>query len=101
MANKANTERKHFKKRVYERYDIVLNDGEYDYLVSRVKTNDKSIVKFLMKQTNRVTVHIITFKNTEIVVVYDKLRKQLVTALPDTCKDVNNIEFYHTEIDEL
>jgi len=98
--NKKQSEKNHFKRRVFERYDISLNDGEYDFLVNKVKTNDKSIVKFLMKQTNRVTVHLISFKNQEIVSVYDKLRKQLVTALPCECKDINKIVFYSEEIED-
>ena len=97
--SKEQQEKKHFKKRVFERYDIKLNDGEYDYLVSKIRNNDKTIVKFLTKQTNRCTVHLITYKGLEIVAVYDKLRKQLITALPQHCKEVSNINFYSEEAD--
>lgn len=99
--DKKETERKHFKRRVFERYDITINDGEYDFLVSKIKKNDKTFVKFLTKQTNRVSIQLITYKNKEIVVVYDKLRKQLVSALPPECKDVNNIVFYASETEEF
>ena len=35
--SKKDCQRSHFKRRVFERYEITINDGEYDYLVSRVK----------------------------------------------------------------
>ena len=70
-------------------------------MVSKVRKNDKSMVTFLLKQTNRITVHLISFKEHEIVAVYDKLRKQLVTALPSDCKEVTNIFSYAAEMDEL
>lgn len=99
--NKAETEKRHFKKRVFERYNITITDNDYEYLVSKIKKNDKTVVKFLTKQTNRISIQLLTYKDYEIVVVYDKMRKQLVSALPSDCKDVNNIVFYASETEEF
>jgi hypothetical protein len=97
--NKKNTEKRHFKRRVLERYDITLTDNDYDYLCSRVRNNDKTIVKFLTKQTNRVSIQLISFKNKKIVCAYDKVRKALITALPAECCDVKNLFYYSMEIE--
>jgi len=99
--DKKMTERKHFKRRVFERYNITINDNEYDFLVSKIKKNDKTVVQFLTKQTNRVSIQLLKYKEYEIVVVYDKLRKSLVSALPPECKDINNIVFYASETEEF
>jgi hypothetical protein len=95
---KRDSQRSHFRRRVYERYSLSINEGEYDFLVSKVRKNDKEIVTFLMKQSNRITVHVIHYKDTDIVAVYDKLRKTLVTALPSTCRDTTQIEWYIEEL---
>ena len=101
MAAKSNTERRHYIRRVMERYNLLLSQWEYEYLISKIKKNDKTVVTFLTKQTNRLTVHILLYKDKEIVSVYDRMRKELVTALPDICKDIKNINFYNPELDEL
>jgi len=70
--SKADAQRSHFKRRVFERYDCKLNDGEYDYLVSRIRKNDKTVVHFLLKQSNRISVHILSYKDKEIVAALKK-----------------------------
>lgn len=95
--SKATQQRSHFKRRVFERYSLTINDGEYDFLVSRIRKNDKTVVKFLTKQSNRVSVHLLMYKDHEIVVVYDKERKSLVTALPEVCKDPEQIYYFLEE----
>lgn len=97
---KKDCQRSHFKRRVFERYEITINDGEYDFLVSRIKKNDKTMVHFLMKQSNRISISLIEYKGKEIVAVYDKLRKALCTCLPAECKDVTRIFNYIQEIEE-
>jgi hypothetical protein len=97
---KKECQRSHFKRRLFERYEITVNDGEYDFLVSKVKKNDKEMVHFLMKQSNRITINVIEFKGKRIVAVYDKLRKALCTCLPPECEDVKNIFSYIQEIEE-
>lgn len=96
--SKRDAQKSHFRRRVFERYSLQINEGEYDFLVSRIRKNDKAVVTFLTKQSNRLSVHLINYRNTEFVAVYDKLRKSLVTALPPICKDITQIMSY---IDEL
>ena len=95
--SKATQQRSHFKRRVFERYSLTINDGEYDFLVSRIRKNDKTVVNFLTKQSNRVSVHLLMYKDHEIVVVYDKERKSLITALPEVCKDPEQIYYFLEE----
>ena len=99
--NKKEQERKHFKKRILQRYDLTLTDNDCEFLIGKIKNNDKKEVKFLAKQSNRITVHLVVYKNTEIVLVYDKLRKQVVTALPPECKEPKNIFYYSSEIEDF
>lgn len=99
--NKRDQERKHFKKRLLQRYNLTLTDTDCECLIGKIKNNDKKEVKFLAKQSNRITVHLVVYKNTEIVLVYDKMRKQIVTALPPECKEAKNIFYYSSEMDEF
>lgn len=99
--SKKNAQRGHFRRRVYERYNALINDSECDYLVSRIKNNDKTVAKFLMKQSNRVTILLLCYKGLEIVAAYDKIRKSLITALPQSCKEVENIMTYIQEVEEV
>ena len=101
MATKKDTERRHYIRRVAERYDLLLSQSDYEWLTKQIRLNNKQIVKFLTKQTNRLTVHLLLYKNKEIVSVYDRMRKELVTALPYECRDIDKINFYNPEIDEL
>lgn len=98
--SKRDAQKSHFRRRVYERYSLSINEGEYDLLVSKIRKNDKEVVTFLVKQSNRLTVHLLFYRNIEIVTVYDKLRKTLVTALPPECKNVNQIVWYSEEFGE-
>lgn len=98
--SKRDAQKSHFRRRVFERYSIQISDGEYDYLVSRIKKNDKEVVTFLTKQSNRLSVHILSYKQQDIVAVYDKIRKSLVTALPSICKDVSQITSFISELGE-
>ena len=99
---KEKQQRAHFKRRLLERYEFAINDGEIDYLVARIKKNDKLIpIEYLQKQTNRLSVFDITYKKINFIGVYDKFRKMLVTALPIICKDVSKIEFYTSEVDDV
>ena len=98
--SKGSAQRSHFKKRIFERYNYKLNDEEYNYLVSRFTQNDKTAIKFLFKQSNRISIHVLLYKTLEIVTVYDKIRKTLVTCLPNECCDVTKIFSYIQEIEE-
>lgn len=92
--NKSQSERAHFKRRLRERYGININRFGYFSLVDQVK-HKKS--ECLMLQTNTRTIHRVRLapeflndqtpkvpcndEGLDILVVYDKLRGELVTAL--------------------
>lgn len=73
----------HFKKRCKERYAINVNRSLYKDMVSLIGSNR---AVFIEKQSNRVTVFWLylekEYEGTRIKVVYDKIRKTLITALP-------------------
>lgn len=98
--SKRDSQKSHFRRRVYERYGLTINEGEYNFLVSCIKSNKKDVVQFLMRQSNRITVHLLTYKDIQVVGVYDKIRKSLVTALPIVCKDVTQIMSYVSELED-
>ena len=91
---KERQQRIHFKRRLEERYERVLTDGDIDFIIARIRKRDSGSIRFITKQTNRLSVFCITYKDFEFVAVYDGQRKQLVTALPINCKDPGNITFY-------
>ncbi len=93
---KAQSERWHFKRRLRERYGIRANRGVYHNMVDMIKSRNSTCV---YTQSNTRTIHRITYQLDDkhdprnlkvphdnglvsILVIYDKLRGELVTALP-------------------
>lgn len=85
---KTHTQRDHFKRRMMERYGLTVNRHEYRFMVEMIQNGE---AEFIEKQSNRVSAFWLNLTvddgvgNSEIVrvrVIYDKLRKTLVTALP-------------------
>lgn len=89
-------QRLHFKKRMKQRYGIEVNKAMYNAFIKAIQTNSRvefeykghrlCIAAFFEKKTsNRASVFRIRFGGYEgqIPVVYDKIRKELVTALPE------------------
>ena len=68
----------HAKKRAYQRFGI---DLDTELLVKDIQYNK---LQFIEKQSNRVTVwrKIDKEEQLDIVVLYDKLRKQIITVMP-------------------
>ena len=97
--SKRDSQKSHFRRRVFERYGITINEGEYEYLVSQIKKRTAQVT-FLYKQSNRVSIHKIIYKQLSLVVVYDKLRKSLITALPQDCVEVANIHNFVLEFED-
>lgn len=83
--NKADCQRIHATKRAKERFDLDLNSKDYDQLVNMIQ---KGKAKFLRKQSNRVSLFNVNFKEQDMDIVYDKNRKTVVTFLyPNTPYD--------------
>ncbi len=78
MMTKSQSLRIHFKRRAKERYGLTLNKRELRNIVQMVQ-NGKS--KFLEHCNNRVKKHEIVFQETKLIVLYDKIRKVVITCL--------------------
>ena len=81
MFSKNKAERLHFKKRMSERYGL---DISRENIVRIVKIIQRNQSIFTIKQSNTRSIHFISYADRVIPMVYDKLRKELVTALPAT-----------------
>lgn len=76
----------HAKRRLLERYGITLRVREIRGLAERIRTRKKAPEEtrptFVVRQSLRLTVWALQHNGTPLVVVYDKLRNTIVTALP-------------------
>lgn len=72
----------HAKKRAAERYGLVLNRREYMEVVNLIQDGK---AQFMYRTSNRLAVFSLTYMETDVVVVYDKQRKTVVTFLPKEC----------------
>lgn len=87
--SKATSEKKHFIKRIFERFGLTINRNQYNRLCSYIsggllKYPDGTVVKFLDKQSNMKHVYSIfcpDICSDEMIVIWDKLRSKLVTVL--------------------
>ena len=73
--NKSKSQQKHFKRRLIERYGIEINNHIYNQLTKQVK----NCIDF-HKITNRLSKTKLNINGEDITVVYDKIRKTLVTC---------------------
>src|SRR3989304_3851044 len=85
--NKAQCQLDHFRRRMRERFGLHLNEGDIRNIVHQIQTGQSEMID---RQSNRVSVHRLTYKGEQINVAYDGQRGTLVTALmpewePQTC----------------
>lgn len=80
MKTKAESQTQHFRQRLFERYKMVINESQIKTIVSLIQ---KGKGKLLEKQSNRVKKYSVPFEDKNIVVIYDSIRKTLVTVLPE------------------
>jgi len=74
--NKADSEKKHFDLRCYERLGILLDSSTINNIIRDIQS---SKLTSLGKITNRLSNFLIEISNKKYVVGYDKDRKTLVT----------------------
>ena len=109
--SKAQSQRWHFKKAIHNRYGIFCNRRLYWYIADEIKSGN---VKFLLKQSHTralcsfvmpvdklcdrsyVAQDMIEDGCVTLYLVYDKLRKELVTALPWYKTEKEFMEDYST-----
>lgn len=78
LNKKKNAQNVHFKKRMIQRYRIFFNKNQKKEMISQIK---RGTAKFLYKESNTKSIWSIQFRGRNIPVVYDNIRKNLVTCL--------------------
>lgn len=78
MSSKKKCQIIHAIRRAKERYDINLRREDIKEIVKLIQNNDS---QSLVKRSNRVTIHEITYLNKVFIVVYDSLRKNIASFL--------------------
>lgn len=76
--SKARAQRIHAKRRAYQRYGLVLNKWDLRELVTAIQSNKATHVE---KRSNRVSEWDVQFHGETVRVVYDNMRKTIVTFL--------------------
>jgi hypothetical protein len=84
VRNKSQGERIHAKKRALERYGLVLTTADLRVLVSQIQSNGAKLVE---DQSLRVGVFMLTAREKEVLVAYDRKRKEIITFLDMKWKD--------------
>jgi hypothetical protein len=77
--DKKKAERIHSQRRALERNNLNLTSDVRNILRGQIKKNKG---KFLYRESRRVTVWEVAHQEQKYKVVYDKLRKEIVTFLP-------------------
>jgi hypothetical protein len=76
---KLQAERRHFKRRIEQRYGLSLNRKDL-YNLSEIIA--RGLAQLVKQESFRVSVYDVPFKNNRIIrIVYDKMRKSVVTCL--------------------
>lgn len=75
---KLNAERRHAKRRAFERYDLVLNRQDLFDISELIY---RGYAEFIAKQSLRVAILDVVFRNKVLRTVYDKQRRCVITFL--------------------
>lgn len=80
---KSKAQKTHFRNRVNERFGLNLRQEEIVMAIHASchgKVHNGIKARFIRKRTNRITLWEIEMNGLTMTVVYDKIRKNLVTA---------------------
>jgi len=83
--NKTQALRIHAKKQAHRRYGILLNSEDLRSMVIAIREGGGS---FIVRKSHRVSCWKVCFKGYDLVVLYDNVRKAIVTFLPSDCWEV-------------
>jgi len=86
---KARAQFAHTARRLSERFDICMGKQLYGHFVRLIQEGS---AEFVRKQSNRVTIWRTVHEEHGIILVYDKIRKTIVTAMPDKEYDAKAAE---------
>ena len=87
--NKASSIKAHAKRRFAQRFDIELTAQDCKSIINIIASSGGTTL--VDKQSNTRSLHKVNYGGQNIIVVYDKLRKLLVTALYEDGPIENNI----------
>lgn len=76
---KAQAQRIHATKRAEERYGMTLTRDMHHQLVKMIQSGKSTVIE---RQSLRVSVHELMIEDEPVRVVYDRIRKTIVTFLP-------------------
>ena len=76
---KARFQTRHAKGRAFERYGLSINDQDLQEISSSIQSGKAT---HIFRQSNRVSIFKLVFKEKDIQVVYDSKRKTIVTFIP-------------------
>lgn len=68
----------HAQKRAKSRYGLLLSKNEYKKLCKTV-----SSLEDVKRQSNRVSIRYLNYKDYNIPIVWDKIRRLIITFLPE------------------
>jgi hypothetical protein len=77
--NKTRCQQIHFRRRCTERLGFVPSKRELEELINKIQSNKS---QFIERQSHRITVWRDNFKDIDIILIYDKIRKQIITVMP-------------------
>ncbi len=77
---KSTSQKIHAVKRHKERYGFSISESDYNAIVNLVKLGNS---KFLFSQSNRTSFRTVSFNSKQYFIVYDKIRKTIVTFLTE------------------
>lgn len=97
MTKKRRYERKHARKRARERFGEVLHQDLETRIVRDIQT---ARAQFIERQSNTRTVFLASTSGVAMPVVYDKLRKSIVTVLPAAYAVRKGVHSSYVEEDE-
>ena len=79
MKSKAKNQKRHAKERALERYGLVLTRAVYREWVKLIQSHKAT---FVSRTSHRLTRFIVHWEGQDFPVVYDSIRKTIVTVLP-------------------
>lgn len=81
--SKTTSSRIHAKKRFRERFGLRLKNTDLHRMEEMVFSGETSLLEV---QSNRVSIHRLLYNKSPYTVVFDSIRKCIITVLPDTDK---------------
>ena len=78
---KSESQRQHARTRARQRYGALLTEHDFDRIISCV-IGEWGNAELLQKQSLRVSIWKVPYKEWEFIAVYDRQRKQIATFLP-------------------